>query len=519
MNKRFTAVLLCMTLLFVFLAGCRQEHIAANDDLQTPQIALQTPSASPDPVIRTIDAPRIDCNTAFEANDLPDIELTADSVAFLKRNEDGSRSVIIIRMSEIRENLPKRLPRTHYFEQFMDTAVTDDLLPLLDYALYRDCFSMCIPSARLSSSLVEESEQFLFSTYFDTYRFSARDVCKYVQPDGQTMLFLRIDFDNYNEIRDKYRRLDGMNSANAFVNNFPDGLNEWEKILRVYRWITETVRFYGSDGTSKDYYEKTSWSLLFDSMLKHTTVDAGYSETMTILCNLAGIECFSVKGVSHVWNIARVDGKYYRFDPTCDRGLTPADYRFFGVSDETFLKFHNAEESEPLPFYREYCPACDADLMPTRIDCRTNEHDPICKIVTYYEFLNDRNENPLLLLYCMDYTFEEIGREALKNGWIRTQVDMNVLMDRLHKVMTETHAVKFAEDYFAVSADAESKVSYHNPCESPQMIRLIGLKDNGNGIWAAQILRFRSPFDYDADEQTITMIRINDEWFVDDVRY
>ena len=513
MANRIIAVLLCLALLCGSFAGCGREQKPAEEPGSTYQESLQTQPAPMEEAIPTTDRPQIDWNTAFQTQDLPDGDLTSDSIAFLKLNEDGTKSVLTVPKAELGDKLPKRLPRTHYYEQFLDAAVTEELLPVLDYALSIDCFSMCVPTAGLSRGLVEDSERFLFPTFFETYSFSAREVGRYGLPDGQTVTFLQISIDNYREIRDKYRRLDGMNAANAFVDNTPEGLDELGKMFRIYRWLTQTVQLYHGTASREEYFGRPTWSYLFDSMIGHVAVDEGYAETLTVICNLAGIECFTVKSAGHAWNVARIDGIYYHFDAACDQGLTPADFRCFGVSDETFRSYHGGD-GEMLPFYRESCPSCRENLFPPRLEGESGGDSPVSKVSACYEFRNDRNANPLFLFYRMQYNREEIGTEAPKDGWIRTRVEMERLTELFGSVMTAEQAARFAAGYFELKAEGDSKLSYRVPEEEPALTRLVGLEDNGDGTWTAQVLRFRSPAEFSPDQETVNLIRIGDEWFV-----
>ena len=277
--------------------------------------------------------------------------------------------------------------------------------------------------------------------------------------------------------------------------------------------VAETVQFYSKDGSPESYYKK-SWSLIFDSMIMHVAVDAGYAETLTIICNLAGIECFTVKSDSHIWNIARIDGNYYHFDACFDRGLTPADFRCFGVSDRTLQTVHGTNE-ELFPVYRECYPSCTDDLYPVSLDPGTDESAPIYRLVTFYRFRNDRNANPLFLFYLLHYSYEEIGKEALKNNRIRTRVKWKELTDLLSSVMTEKQLAQFTAGYF--ETEDGGKLSYRIPPENPVLTRLVGLEEIEDGIWLAHVLRFHAPFDFSMDEETISMSRINGEWLVDGV--
>jgi hypothetical protein len=76
----------------------------------------------------------------------------------------------------------------------------------------------------------------------------------------------------------------------------------------------------------------------------------GYSEAFKILMNAAGIECKVIYGDTpyglHAWNQVKIDGIWYNVDATWD---DPDDgskisYDYFCISDEKFLKDHQAED-------------------------------------------------------------------------------------------------------------------------------------------------------------------------------
>ena len=514
MIKRMISVLLCLALLCGSFAGCGPDPRPREETGSAEPETTQTQHANPEDPIPTTDRPQIDWNTAFQTADLPEGEVDIDSVALLKPNEDGSETVLTVPKAELSENLPQRLPRTRYYEQFMDPAVAEELLPVLDYAFFRNCRAVCVPTARLSPGLVAASEAFLSPTYFDTYVFSARGVRSWVGQDGQTVTFLLVSIDNFKEVRDKYRRLDGLNAANAFVDNFPEGLDEQGKMFRIYRWLTQTVQFYHG-GSRQDYYDRPTWSYLFDSMIGHVAVDEGYAETLTVICNLAGIECFTVKSADSAWNVARIDGEYYLFDAARDQGLTPADFRYFGVSDETFRSCRGGDGDAALPFWQEYCPACRKDLFPVRLDSGTDGDSPVSRIAAYYEYRNARNANPLFLFYRLGYEREAIGTEAPKDGWIRTLVEPDELTELFRGVMTAEEAARFAAGWFETKTEGDAGLSYRVPAEDPWLTRLVGLEDNGDGTWTAQVLRFTPPDGFTPDQETVTVVRIDGAWFVD----
>ena len=77
----------------------------------------------------------------------------------------------------------------------------------------------------------------------------------------------------------------------------------------------------------------------------------GYAQAFQMLLDRAGIENYTVSGVSsgeyHMWNYVLFDGKWYYCDPTADRGgmenhfmLTAEELNAVGTYswDETFLE-------------------------------------------------------------------------------------------------------------------------------------------------------------------------------------
>ncbi len=70
-----------------------------------------------------------------------------------------------------------------------------------------------------------------------------------------------------------------------------------------------------------------------------------------MLMNAAGIECkviygSTTRGGYHAWNQVKVDGVWYNIDVTWDDPDSGSTiyYDYFCVSDDVFLKEHDAEE-------------------------------------------------------------------------------------------------------------------------------------------------------------------------------
>ena len=139
---RFTACLLMIALLAGLLAGCGEAtRPGASDSAVTTTCAAAEPETTePEPL------PKISWSTAFRTKDVPEGTVAADSIAFLRREADGTTSVFNVPIEGVYAQQPERLPRTHYFEQYMPQVLVDELLPVLDYAMANGCSRMCVPT-------------------------------------------------------------------------------------------------------------------------------------------------------------------------------------------------------------------------------------------------------------------------------------------------------------------------------------------------------------------------------------
>ena len=79
---------------------------------------------------------------------------------------------------------------------------------------------------------------------------------------------------------------------------------------------------YYSDRNAMPYESQTAIGALRDGL----AICGGYSNAVKLLFEKAGIPCYNVTGTcqgeNHMWNIARIDGRWLWFDATMDRGST-----------------------------------------------------------------------------------------------------------------------------------------------------------------------------------------------------
>ncbi len=104
---------------------------------------------------------------------------------------------------------------------------------------------------------------------------------------------------------------------------------------------------------------------------EHTTVCAGYTEALQLLCNALDIDAISVTSDDHQWNKVRINDSWYNVDATWadqQRGIL---YTYYGRSDEFYVEEDDSPQKSShivLDIWDGYLPACNQDTDPTNSD-------------------------------------------------------------------------------------------------------------------------------------------------------
>ena len=87
---------------------------------------------------------------------------------------------------------------------------------------------------------------------------------------------------------------------------------------------------------------------VYGALVKGKAVCDGYARAMQLLCGQAGLQSRLVngssKGTAHIWNLIRLDGKWYHFDATWMDGSI-LTYSYFNVNDAVIKKDHSISPS------------------------------------------------------------------------------------------------------------------------------------------------------------------------------
>lgn len=153
--------------------------------------------------------------------------------------------------------------------------------------------------------------------------------------------------------------------------NIKENMTELEKEYAIINHIIDKLEYVTDEETDSEVD-------LYKTYVEGKSVCFGYALTFQYLANFSGLESYQAatylsaeeidRGLTnHVWNIVKIDDKYYQLDITWADGMDGmADYRYINIGNKTMDELHNYE----LPIYKlEAYPETMAD-MPEEIQLK-----------------------------------------------------------------------------------------------------------------------------------------------------
>ena len=114
-------------------------------------------------------------------------------------------------------------------------------------------------------------------------------------------------------------------------------MSDTEKVKYVYEWIGDNARY---DYTFQSFSKNQS---IYNVFMKGNAVCAGFAKASQVIFQNIGIESYDIDGNTtgpHMWNVVKVDGKYYYYDSTvaaCRKKTSPGYYD--GLKTEHFESY------------------------------------------------------------------------------------------------------------------------------------------------------------------------------------
>jgi len=167
--------------------------------------------------------------------------------------------------------------------------------------------------------------------------------------------------DEIDEVLPKYAEM--MKIAHKIIdNNISKNMSDRQKARVLHDYVINNSKYdtKARENINKEYtFDTKAPYTPYGVIVNKKGVCEGYAYTIHLLYNLAGIECHIVLGgragsdeITHAWNIAKIDGKYYHVDATWDESIPDGRIRhkYFLVTDKVMSKDHEWD--------RDYYPEC-----------------------------------------------------------------------------------------------------------------------------------------------------------------
>ena len=116
--------------------------------------------------------------------------------------------------------------------------------------------------------------------------------------------------------QNKYKEYIGQLRIQKIISDIKEdtkNMSEAEKVKYVYEWVGDNARY---DYTFQSFSKNQS---IYNVFMKGNAVCAGFAKASQVIFQNIGIESYDVDGQTsgaHMWNIVKVDGKYYYYDST-----------------------------------------------------------------------------------------------------------------------------------------------------------------------------------------------------------
>ncbi len=138
------------------------------------------------------------------------------------------------------------------------------------------------------------------------------------------------------------------NTIQSVINvSIKDDMTDYEKVKTIHDFIINTCAY---DTSNEDPYQLPESSFRIEGViLKEVAVCLGYAETFELFMNLLDIENKFVvgdaDGISHAWNMVKLNGNWYHVDttwddPTMASGEQQLRYNYFLITDEQISADH-----------------------------------------------------------------------------------------------------------------------------------------------------------------------------------
>lgn len=228
-----------------------------------------------------------------------------------------------------------------------------DQLNQEDKILYTEIYSIfsnCSSDKKVSSidpERIERAFNYVLLDHPELFYISGYSFTKYMRGQNIEKITLSGTYTmNEKQIEAAMDEIDAY--VEECISGYQGSSDEYEKVKYVYEYLIKNTEY--------DLTAPNNQNIL-SVVENHKTVCQGYAKMTQYILNKMGVFCILCEGIvkgteSHVWNIVRIDDKYYHVDATWgdasykivdnEPGFDPPEinYDYLCVDDDTIKKSH-----------------------------------------------------------------------------------------------------------------------------------------------------------------------------------
>lgn len=276
----------------------------------------------------------------------------------------------LIEDTDFNNNIKNLLEKDYYKANSYNYKIAANLNYYKTNKYYKDEFSNYID---MTDNFSPKNKQELLNVYFtilnngwDTFSFYCDSNYKECLNDIESLSENNVEFSNINQLVNSFNAFSSITSTydngridvkinkkyssdeiktiSDEIDKLIDGLDinnvkdvkEKIKIFHDYIVNTNTYDSVREQTGTSEYNSDSAIGTLFQGY----SICSGYSDTLSIFLDKINVENYKIANESHVWNIIKLDNKWYNIDLTWDDPLTNTgesvlshDYFMIGTSE------------------------------------------------------------------------------------------------------------------------------------------------------------------------------------------
>lgn len=135
-----------------------------------------------------------------------------------------------------------------------------------------------------------------------------------------------------------------------------DNMTDNEKIKSIHDYIINTTK-YDTD-RSDNKITKYHSDIAYGALIEHYAICGGYADSMKLFLDKLNIPNYKISSENHIWNLVKLDNKWYHLDLTWDDPVTSTgedvlEYDYFLITTEQLKKLETDQHIFDENVYQE----------------------------------------------------------------------------------------------------------------------------------------------------------------------